>query len=700
MRSQSVSHTGPAQVGTGIASTGILIVNKPTWRTDLSWESRLRDAADALARHAEREGRRQEELRGVWDPPPIRLRVTAAPADLVAQRANILGTGLDDPGAPPPDLDLDGHLDDMDAVYRRSGGRLVVLGERGSGKSVVAQRLALKLLEARRGPEDPVPLVLRLHTWDPAVSLRDWLVASLADGYDYNGLRTTGPRHRALAEELVDRGLLLPVLDGFDEISPGLHAGALRELSRTPVPLVLTSTTDAYARAVREGRTLARAAVVVLSPVTPVDLRRYLPRTAHNDASAAHWTALLAPGLPEPLRQALSTPLMVGLTRAVYSDGHEDPGDLFDTERFPTPGSVETHLLERFVPAVYERGASWRAEDVRRWLRYLARRPGRRDIAWWNLADTVPRFWRTLAFAVPGAALGAVTGRLVFGSGEGTAGVAVLLLVLGAVTGWSRSPVPARMELRVSGRARHVFAQLSVGPVGGGAAGLVGYPAVREWGWLALAAAGAAASGLGGLLSGWARRRDPEAEARPLRKEIGFGVVGGAMGGAAIGAVCLLAGLRAPTGSFGVWVFLGVELGLSFALGAALLAPTRLDTVVTPQALLTSNRRYALFQAVTVGTGYGLVPALLFDPFAGLVCGVAVGVAFGIGAHAWGRWLVVVRCWLPLTGRLPWRLRSFLDDAHERGVLRQAGAVYVFRHGRVQDTLAAIPPSPARGPVP
>jgi hypothetical protein len=38
---------------------------------------------------------------------------------------------------------------------------------------------------------------------------------------------------------------------------------------------------------------------------------------------------------------------------------------------------------------------------------------------------------------------------------------------------------------------------------------------------------------------------------------------------------------------------------------------------------------------------------------------------------------------------MPWRLMSFLADAHRRGALRQVGAVYEFRHVRLQQRLAA-----------
>jgi hypothetical protein len=59
----------------------------------------------------------------------------------------------------------------------------------------------------------------------------------------------------------------------------------------------------------------------------------------------------------------------------------------------------------------------------------------------------------------------------------------------------------------------------------------------------------------------------------------------------------------------------------------------------------------------------------------------------------WGPWLIA-RCWLALRGHLPWNLMSFLDDAHSRGVLRQSGGVYQFRHARLQEYLSTLVSSP------
>jgi hypothetical protein len=64
---------------------------------------------------------------------------------------------------------------------------------------------------------------------------------------------------------------------------------------------------------------------------------------------------------------------------------------------------------------------------------------------------------------------------------------------------------------------------------------------------------------------------------------------------------------------------------------------------------------------------------------------------------AWMRWLLFVKCWLPLQGRLPWRrVITFLKDAHQRDVLRQSGAIYQFRHALLHEHLAATAREPGR----
>jgi hypothetical protein len=97
---------------------------------------------------------------------------------------------------------------------------------------------------------------------------------------------------------------------------------------------------------------------------------------------------------------------------------------------------------------------------------------------------------------------------------------------------------------------------------------------------------------------------------------------------------------------------------------------------------------------LAVGFTASLAPWLASGLEIGLASGLAVGLAVGTGVSmsqtAWPSYLLE-RVWLVLNQRLPWSLMSFLADAHRRGVLRQAGEVYQFRHIELQHRLATRP---------
>lgn len=152
----------------------------------------------------------------------------------------------------------------------------------------------------------------------------------------------------------------------------------------------------------------------------------------------------------------------------------------------------------------------------------------------------------------------------------------------------------------------------------------------------------------------------------------------------------------------------GAGAGLVFGIVAMLEAPLDVASAATPAGLLASNRATVLRQvlvlvpmltlAIAVGghliTGLldGILGPLLWNVADGLVIGAIGGIggtcSYALSFTAWGRWLVLSRVWLPLTGKLPWDTVAFLDDAYRRGVLRQTGAVYQFRHIRLQHHLA------------
>lgn len=77
-----------------------------------------------------------------------------------------------------------------------------------------------------------------------------------------------------------------------------------------------------------------------------------------------------------------------------------------------------------------------------------------------------------------------------------------------------------------------------------------------------------------------------------------------------------------------------------------------------------------------------------------LVCVLAY-VLQGVSLTAWGRY-TLARLWLAAGRRLPWRTAAFLRDAHARGVLRQSGGHYQFRHLELRNRLAGEVPLASR----
>jgi hypothetical protein len=609
----------------------------------------LHTVAGDLSLAVRSQWRREEEQRRVSDPVPLSVRWHSASERLVDDWSNILGHRS---GTDANALDLAGRLDQIVEVYRRiPSGRLVILGVAGSGKTILASKLLLALLPRDR-PEDPVPVIVSLGSWNPAIPLRDWLAAQLVR--DHPGLAVKHSGKNNLAAALVEADLILPILDGFDEIRPELYRLALEQLNTVAgLPLVLTSRPDQYRAAVRDVDVLTAAACIEIDELAIADVVDYLPRTTRRRAAGAQYglwqpilTYLAAPA-GNVLRQVLTTPLMVYLIRVIYSDNSvNDPAELLDSERFPTPQALEQHLLAAFVPTVFRSavaaGGRWKPQQADRWLTYLAghlHRLGTQDLAWWQLRDSVPKPARLLAFGFAGGISGFAVFGLVVSLTAGLLGGLAVGGVGALAVGLSNSgPLPTRVHLEIRGRFPRVVILGSMGF----AAGIV---------------VGFAAAFVAGLAVG--QVANPSL-ALPC-------AIAGGLSGALVGVVAF-----------------GFEAPMTLMDTVSVLESLAKDRTNTARRLIAFMIAGGSAIAVVFGFADRFGGGLQFALTAELIVGVVGGLIGGL-VSAWLQWLVLVRTWLPLTGRLPWRTCAFLSDAYRLGVFRQVGATYQFRHARLQE---------------
>ncbi|MEU4682345.1 NACHT domain-containing protein [Streptomyces xinghaiensis] len=617
----------------------------------------------------------EARIRRLNDPYPLPVAWRPVEADLVEPWPLLAERARAWPGGPPGDpsewpadaaglAGVDAQIGEVFA-HRVPTRRLVVLGEPGSGKTMLLIRLLQDWIE-RRPAGGLIPVLFSIASWDVAHQpLEGWLAEQLRRSHP--GLRAPAPMSAArppskefdLAQALLDAGCILPLLDGFDELPSVLQPLALDVLNRSlpaKQPLVLASRAAEYRTTLTQsGNTvhLNGAAGIHLLPLTPGQAATYLRRDAGGPA-ADRWASVIAHlGTGTAVGQALSTPLGLFLARTIYNPrphsragfGHPipHPDELCDTTAFPTRTALDIHLFNAFIPAVYTpHGPTpprWPAHQAYHALVFLARhletnRDGNPDLAWWELHHAIPARTRRL------------TTRLVFCLGSG--------LAFG----------------------------LAFGPMLGLLSGLaVGGAAVLTFGLAVV------------LVEGLGRNERPYTPSARLHWS-SASIASGLPVGLILG---LAAGLTAGP-------LLGLAVGLTANLAAGLVAEKPdLATAIGPARLLSRDRRTVLTAMLAAGLAFGLAAGLAagftvrvtFGLAAGLAAGFTGGLVIGLTNEstkgAWGAF-VVAKTYMAIRRQVPWNLMAFLKDAHEhRDVLRQVGAVYQFRHIDLQRHLARQP---------
>lgn len=616
---------------------------------------------------------------------------------------------------------LAGQFDDvLSAFYQVPSRRLVILGPAGAGKSVLAIKLASQLLKSRKTGMR-VPVIVSAATWDVGSGLFEWIADQLIRNHPGLALQVKSATGEVttLAHALAF-GWVLPILDGFDELPEQLRAWAITELNAkgSDVPLVVTSRPEEYLGAVTaSGRALSRAGVVELLPLGISEVKAYLGEA--TAVPARRWQTVFERLDAEPdgaLTEVLTTPLMLWLARTVYERRGSKPGELADVERFGDQESIEHHLLDAFIPAVYAGGAGnsrfrCTPQKARRWLAFLAAyldRSGSPDLAWWRLHRVV-RGLRPVGIGIRAGLKVTIAWGLavwvLWHAGDWRHGGyynhrSLRNLLLSGPLGHVIRPVAAQIVKITGHQVRHALDTLHSTPI-----------AVLLSGSLPSLAISVAL-----LMTGLAILIGPESRS-PRQPYVGRVGITWAAGTAVIGmlylpvlafgAAALLIAMasRGANRTHAAAVFTGMPstwltllllaiYGFATIIPLYFTAPLDVTRSVSPDKVLRLDWQAALLSALF---RKACLAAMIW-----LVCGTDIALAYSIYAATTTLIRIVLgggsfvsgkfadtRIWLACGRSMPWRAMSFLTDAHQRGVLRQVGAVYQFRHIRLQQQLSA-----------
>ena len=193
-----------------------------------------------------------------------------------------------------------GPLDDRNVgtIYDATAS-LLILGEPGSGKTTTLLDLARILLErAEDDIRERVPVIVNLSSWNKKEPIGEWFSNELSEKY-------RGPRK--IGHDWLQRGYLLPLLDGLDEVGTELQPECVAAINAfieefQPSGLVVCCRLNEYRWLPKR---LKLNGAICIDPLSSEEVSKYL------DAGGAKLAALRDAVDTDPVIQELAqSPLM------------------------------------------------------------------------------------------------------------------------------------------------------------------------------------------------------------------------------------------------------------------------------------------------------------------------------------------------------------------------------------------------------
>lgn len=526
---------------------------------------------------------------------------------------------------------------DIGDIFRKVSGQLLILGDPGSGKTILLLQLAEKLIaQAQQDESQPMPAVFNLSSWGRnKPPFGEWLIGELKLAYGVP---------KKIGQDWIDNSRLTLLLDGLDEIAPSSafmpgtksdtledHAIKLRsacidainqfQSDYPKVDIVVCSRIKDYDALTTK---LDLNSAILLNELTDKQIQDFLA-----DGDTQGIIDLLAND--DTAEQMAHSPFLLTLMKEAYNAiPYQDTP--FNQLKLGDPNEFNRrdHLLEKYANHYIhpDETGKYSVKNIQHWLSWLAWQMVEQKTSVFYVED-LQRNWTTRQ-----SRYYILVGLLVmflFGFFFG--------LLFGLLVGPIVGPIVGLLFGLILG--------LLLGPI----LGLenIEFAETISFSWHSML------------------RRD----------RLIVVVIGGLL---VLLLVLLLGGLN-------VVVISGLIVVLIVALLVVLLS--RLNTTASLDLRLKPNTGFflSLKNSLIVGLLVGLLFALLFVLLFGLPGGLTGGLLFGllvgllVGGGAPVIQHIVLRWVLAGENVTPrWRYDQFLDHCTHLGLLRKVGGGYIFRH--------------------
>jgi serine/threonine protein kinase len=293
-------------------------------------------------------------------------------------------------------------------AYDSVGGELLILGDAGSGKTTLLLELARDLLDrAEKDETMPIPVILTLSSWsEKRQPFAEWLIEELYNKYLVS---------HTLGEQWLRSKMLLPLLDGLDEVTENARSACIIALNnyrkeQGQGPLVVCSRLTEYL--LYPPRILLSGAVVI-QPLTRQQVESFLLGAGEKLESVYQAYC------HDPILQKLvTTPFMLNIIALAYQGKSTE-------EVLAVRASQQRYqqIFSTYVEQMLLRNATsaYTPQEVIHWLSCQARQLKRHNQTIFYLEHLQPDWidslrWRRvyawLAIWLPGALIGTLVGAL------------------------------------------------------------------------------------------------------------------------------------------------------------------------------------------------------------------------------------------------------------------------------------------------